>query len=135
MNPQRTTRILAALESAQTDQEAYEAIAFAVAAWNASYLPDDAWRRSLMNYSKMAFDSPKAVCDSEGLMWAMVDLKRALYAHEDRIVREFELTFNRGHLNLRVISTSREGPPPPWSIAPPADDPRSEQLEFDLAES
>ena len=122
------------LENAQTEGEMSAAIAFAIAAWNASYLPDKKWRRSLVDCIVTEFDSPEGSRDLEDSMLAMVDRKRALYADEDRVVHDFELTFDGDQAHLSVISTPTERPAS-GLITSSAENPRSEQPELDWVES
>lgn len=122
------------LENAQTEGEVRGAIAFAIAAWNASYLPDKKWRRSLVDCKVTEFDSPERSHDIEDSMSAMVELRRAFYADEDRVVHDFELTFDHGQAHLNVISMPTERPAS-WIVTSSAENPRSEQLALDWVES
>ncbi len=122
------------LENAQTEGEVRGAIMFAVAAWNASYPPDKKWRRSLVDCKATEFDSSDLSRDFEDSMSAMVELRRVFYADEDRIVYDFELTFDHGQAHLNVVSIPTERPAS-WLVTSSAQNPRSDQPELDWVES
>jgi hypothetical protein len=121
------------LEDAETKEERSSCIALAVTAWNASFLPDDRWRQSLWEGEGRPIPSDDEWRDLEQLLSRMVELKRAFFADEARMVLDYELSFERGRARLFVASTMAEAPPELETDYSPAEATQSRQLSLALS--
>lgn len=115
-----------------TEEEIRGVIGLAVVAWNASHMPDDMWTRSVANCAESSRLSQGESGLLEDLMFPLVELKRLLFADDERFVVNFELSFERDKPHLQVawtwVDERAESESDQWML----DETRSEQLELEL---
>ena len=93
------------LHEAEGDREYSGALALAITAWNASQLPGRTWKETLPEHLQAMAPGEDFTDELEHLFTELVQRRRRLHPHVERLVLDYELTRSRSSRRLNVVST------------------------------